>query len=380
MRVLALLRKTLLENMRDWKILVLVITFAPFFVALMHFYYGEGTTTYRVAVVDDDRGSLGRQLLAGMQEVGSLDGQTALRVEPADALDPALERLRARGVDLVVELPEELSEAVLGYRDGRRAAPAVVRTWGDPSNVRSPMAAAFIDYLVFAYAGTVTGETGPIHLEARTLGGEGSSSEFDHYVPALLVLAVMMLMFTAAASLIREKDAGTIVRLRLSPMRTVEWLGAISVVQVLIGLAALGVTYGTAVVLGYRAEGAMLPMLVVGALSSLSVVAISIGVAAYLRTIFDLVTIGCFPFFVLMFFSGGMFPLPDVPLFSVGARVIELNEVLPTTHAVSALSRIMSAGGGLTDVVFELVAMAALTLVFFAVGAWLFARRHLRAG
>ena len=46
MRFLSLFRKTMIENFRDWKILVLVLTFAPFFVLLMYFYFGESVQTY----------------------------------------------------------------------------------------------------------------------------------------------------------------------------------------------------------------------------------------------------------------------------------------------------------------------------------------------
>ena len=39
MRLSSLIRKATLENMRDWKVLVMTISFAPFFTVLMHFYF-----------------------------------------------------------------------------------------------------------------------------------------------------------------------------------------------------------------------------------------------------------------------------------------------------------------------------------------------------
>jgi ABC-2 type transport system permease protein len=130
---------------------------------------------------------------------------------------------------------------------------------------------------------------------------------------------------------------------------------------------------------GYRTDGSLLSLFLVGGLASLSIMGFSVIVAAFLRSIFDLVTVGCFPFFILMFFSGGMFPLPGVPLFEFGDRVVELNEVLPTTHAISALNRVLSYGAGLGDVAYELGAMALITAGFFALGTWIFTRRHMPA-
>jgi len=154
---------------------------------------------------------------------------------------------------------------------------------------------------------------------------------------------------------------------------------AVSLTQVIIGMLALALTLATAVALGYRTSGSLIAVSIVGLLSCLSIIAISLIVAAYLRTIFDLLTIGCFPFFILMFFSGGMFPLPPLRLFMVGDRAININDLLPTTHAINAMSKILNFGAGLSDVVFELGAIAVLTIVLFAFGIWLFTRRQMRA-
>jgi ABC-2 type transport system permease protein len=379
MRFVILFKKTAIENVRDWKILSMTLTFAPFFVLLMYFYFGEGTTTYRVTVIDRDEGSMGDALIARLQNVQLSDGATILRVRELDDLAGAQEQLRDRTADLVVEIPAEFSRALREHQEGFRSPPAVVKTYGDPGNVKSITAQAYADYLTYEYAATVTGYSGPLALDAQSIGRVASPSDFDLYVPALLALALMMLLFTAAASLIKEKDKGTLIRLRISNMTTVEWLSAISVAQVILGLVSMGLALLTAMVLGYRTSGSVAAILTVGALTSMAMVAISIMVAAWLRTVFDLMTIGVFPFFVLMFFSGGMFPIPDVQVFSVAGRAVNVNAILPTTHAVSALDRVLNFGAGIGDVAVELGAIASLTVAFFALGAWLFTNQHMRA-
>ena len=130
---------------------------------------------------------------------------------------------------------------------------------------------------------------------------------------------------------------------------------------------------------GYRAVGSLTVLLMVGALTSISIMAFSVLVAAFLRTLFDLVTVGCFPFFVLMFFSGGMFPLPGVTLFEVGARSIEMNDILPTTHAITAMGKVLNYGAGLGDILPELGGVVALSALFYALGTWAFTHRHMTA-
>ena len=146
----------------------------------------------------------------------------------------------------------------------------------------------------------------------------------------------------------------------------------------LIGVATLALTFLAAWSVGYRTDGSLLAVLVVGAVATLGVVALSVIVAAFLDTIFELLTVGCFPFFVLMFFSESLMPLPKVSLFEVAGHTIYANDVLPTSLAVRAFGKVLNHGAGLGGVAFELGVAALLTAVYFAVGAWLFARRHYR--
>jgi ABC-2 type transport system permease protein len=307
------------------------------------------------------------------------EGTGIFEVQQERETEAALDLLADDAVDLVVEIPARFSRILLEYREGNQPSPAVVKTYGDPAAANYLMAAVWSDMIAYEYAFAMTGLNSPLELEANTVRGTDTLNDFELYVPALLTLGLIMLMFTAAASLIKEKDKGTILRLRLSNMTAFEWFSAVSLVQIMVGLLAMLLTLLTAVALGYRTSGSLAAMMVIGLLSSLSIIAISLLVAAFLRTIFDLLTIGCFPFFILMFFSGGMFPLPPLRLFEVGSRMVSINDLLPTTHTISALGKILNYGAGLGDVVFELMAILVLTVVFFAAGAWLFTRRHMEA-
>ncbi len=388
MRLLSLFGKAMVETFRDWKMLSLTVTFAPFFVFLMHAYFNEASEPYRVVVVNRDVGvpapdfgamSAGELLIDRLTEATYPEGGLIFRMEESQDLDRARSRLETQSVDLVVEIPERFSAVLLEYQVGGDPPPTVIKTYGDPSNPSYLMAAVWSDMLTYEYTASLTGASGPLVVQPETTGSVDSLTEYQLYVPGLLALAIMMLMFTAAGTLIREKDQGTLVRLRMSKMTTLEWLIAVSMVQIILGVVDVGLTLLAAMALGYETTGSMMALAVVTALSSLSIMAFSVIVAASLRTIFDLVTIGCFPFFILMFFSGGMFPLPNVRVFDLGSRSVNLNDILPTTHTIDAYNRILNYDAGLGDVGYEIAAITLLTLVFFALGTWLFARRHMRA-
>lgn len=389
MRLLPLFKKTIIENLRDWKILILTLTMAPFFVVLMHFYFGNTSKTFQIKmiIVNHDQGVItakgnplnaGEALISEIKHAKYPGGAKILKVNQEKEITKARERLKNKSVDLIVEIPVDFSKILMDYRNGNRPPPVIVKIYGDPTNTKYIMAAAFCNTITFQYNMALTGQRGPLELQAETITKIKSLNDFDLYVPFLLTLALISLMFTAAATLIKEKDKGTIIRLQLSKMTISEFLAAVSLTQIIIGLLALGLTYLTAIGLGYKAIGSLFAAIVIGILSSLAIMAISLLVAALLRTIFDLMTIGCFPFFILMFFSGGMFPLPPLQLFVIGGRSININDILPTTHTITALNKILNFGEGLGKVTFEMGAIVFLTTVYFAVGLWLFKRRHLQ--
>jgi len=390
MRLLTLFKKSLLENIRDWKIIILTLTFAPFFVVLMYFYFTGTSNTFEITIINREQspviGETGRMpasqgLIDLLKTLKNPDGRNTFHISLETDIEKAREKLKDKSIDLVVEIPADFSMALQDYREapGTKKPPATVKTWGNAANPRYILAAVFSDMITYQYAETVIGQSGPLAFQAETLGSLQSLDDFSLYVPALLGLALMMLMFTAAASLIKEKDKGTIIRLRLSKMTASEFFTSISLTQVIIGLFALALTFLTAIVLGYRTTGSLLAVTVVGIVASLAIMAISLVVAGFLRTIFDLMTVGCFPFFILMFFSGGMFPLPSVKLFSLGERIVNINDILPTTHSITAFNKILNFGAGLNDVAYEMAAMLILTIIYFFIGLPLFRRRHLRA-
>ena len=385
MRTLAFLKKTFLENLREWKILVMTLALAPGFVYLMQAYFAASAPSYRLLVLQRDGADAGggdaagaEGLIAAWRALRHPDGQPAFVVTRVADLTSALDAVGRRDAELVVEIPEGFARRLQAYRSGKTQTPARLINHADQTNIRSSMAMAYSDYLAHLWVASVTGASFPVHLDFERIGTGRPLSDFDLYVPALLVLAVIMVMFTAAATLIREVDKGTMTRLVLSRLSTPELLAAVSLNQLLIGLVSLALTFLAALSVGYRTEGSLLAVLVVGAVATLGVVALSVGVAAFLNSIFELLTVGCFPFFILMFFSESMFPLPKLTLFQLAGHAFYANDLLPTSLAVRALGRILNFGAGLEEVAFEIGAALLLTMVYSLLGAWLFARRHMR--
>jgi ABC-2 type transport system permease protein len=386
MRIRAYLKKTFRENLREWKVLSLALVLAPAFVYIMYGYFVAAAPAYNLQVANHDwlaswgdPTSEAAGLIAAWRDAKHPDGKPIFNLTTVTDVEEARARIKSRNADLLVEIPDGFGRALAAFRAGRTASPAAIVNHADDQNLRGGMAMAMSDYVAFSYAAQFTSAPLPLEVSVRPVGSGRPLNDFDLYVPALLVLAIIMILFTAATSLIKEVDKGTMTRLMLSKLRTWELLTAVSINQVLLGLVALTLAYLAAWSCGWRSQGSIFMLLLVGAVTTLGVVAIAVLTSAFLKSMFELLTVGTFPFFILMFFSECMFPLPQIKVLQLGANTLYANDVLPTTLCVRAFNKILNFDGGLADVGFEICAILVLTAGYFALGGWLFFRRHGRS-
>ena len=122
MRIISLFKKAIIENLRDWKILILILTFAPFFVLLMYFYIDNAETHYKVGFVNLDRGvtdvsgspsNAGRALIDQLKSIQNTEGMGNLEVYQESDMTLARDRVKDKSWDLLVVLPEDFSKVLL---------------------------------------------------------------------------------------------------------------------------------------------------------------------------------------------------------------------------------------------------------------------------
>lgn len=377
MRIVPCFKKTLKENIRDWKILILALVFAPFFIYLMYFYLDNpGSKVYKVVVLNNDHGDYSVELIKEWESLKSGEGKQILTLQIVTDTSFARNLIRNKDADLFVSIPYDFTASLNTIVKDRSGNPPSITNFGDQSNARFLIASSFIDYVTISYVGIKMGMEMPVDIEYKYAGKGRSVDEFSLYVPAMLVLSIIMMLFTAGASIVREIEKDTITRLRISNLRSIEFMGAMSLNQVIIGLACLLLTLLAAVSVGYRTSGSVLLLSLVGMLTCFSVISISIITSCFIRSMFGLLTLGCFPFFILMFFSDCFMPLPRINMFNLLGNRIYLNDLLPTATATRALNEILNYDSGLKEVLFEIGWIFVLSFIYFVLGTWLFRRKY----
>jgi ABC-2 type transport system permease protein len=218
----------------------------------------------------------------------------------------------------------------------------------------------------------ITGSESPIDYLEQSFGGSAARTEFETYTPGILVFSVILMVFLAAMTVAHEVEAGTLRWLQLTPLTSVELLGGITLALVLVSIAAVILTFLTALALGFRSQGPVWVAILVGAITSLSIIGVGLIVASFARTVSQAFVIANFPLGLFMFFSGAAFPTPRPVWFTLLGHAVSPYDLLPPTHAVMALNKVLTLGLGFADVLYELTALLLLSLATFALGAALF--------
>lgn len=388
MRLWSVFLKSMREQLRDPMTLFLTVIFAPLFVLLYWLWFPSGSTTYGVLVINRDipvgtadggRFSAAREAIAALEDVTYANGQPMLRVLPATDQAAAEAALRDRQALVLLTFPPDFSTSIQAARSGERPTGEQIVFGGDLTNPYYPIAAILVISAIDGYIQEATGIQPPVGYTEVPLGASAARSEFEIYVPGLLVLGAVLLIFSAAMAITREVEAGRLRRLQITRLTVFELLGGISLSLMLVAAASVLLTFATAVALGFRSQGPLWLAVLVGVITSLSTIGIGLLMACFVRTVAQAFIIANFPLALMMFFTGAIFPVPRLELFTIGGRGIALNDVLPPAHAVIALNKIFTLGAGIQDVLYELGALTMLSIVYLGLGIWLFQQRHLQA-
>ncbi len=378
------------EQWRDYWILIMIVVMAPLFIGIYFLMSDPGEVSYEVILVNRDKGVVhaGEKINLGDTLINTL--QTVAHKEIANLVysmgrdrESAIDKLKKGKADVLMVIPEDFSGSIMTHADQTLSppAPAVMELAGNVTSLQYIVGAIWTEEMANALILEAAGIRLPVTWTETTLGHSGDRSEFELYVPGLLILSIIMIIFSASAAIVREPETKTLERLKISRLTSVEFLGGISLVQIIIAFVSLVVALLAALAMGYTLiPGTLGILFLIAFLTSLSMISFSLIVAAMCRSIKEVAIIGTFPLFLLMFFTGAAFPVSGGRLFSVGEFDVMLNHLLSPTWAVDALNKVLVVGLEARDILPEMAAILVLAILYFFLGTWLFKLRHMRAG
>ncbi|MCF7807089.1 MAG: ABC transporter permease [Candidatus Marinimicrobia bacterium] len=374
--------KSIKEQIRYYWVLVLTVSLAPFFVFVYYLINEASQPSYDVLILNADQGVTveNTQLNLGNGFITYLDANLKenpdfpLVVTTVGSIELANKKLKAGTADLLLVIPPDLSEFI--SNEAERLPCFEIS--GDLSSASYLLSAVLIGDHLNQYLSLTTGKQMLYSVKETPLGKTGQMSEFDMWMPGMMILALIMLMFSATIAIVTEVEQKTITRLKLSAIKSWQLLTGIGFVQVLVGLFSILLTLGAAMLLGFEMQGSFFSFLFIAILTSISMIAFSLLLAAFTRSATEVLIVGNFPLFLFMFFSGAAFPIRPDPWFTIAGYGISWQSLMSPTHAVNALNKISVMGMGLTDVLPEILTLLTITAIYALLGIWTFNNRHLK--
>ena len=387
MRIIYLLKKCLKEIIRDWKILLFSLIFGPAFVLIFHVFFSNSALNYKIVISNYDKQSIirdnvtlngGNELIKLLKDKKNSDGSSLYTITLENNKDKAMKDLKNKKYDIYICIPGDFSQSILGQINKSIDLKTKLTFYGDMGSSKYIVPAITIGGISEELVTSVTGHPKAITFDENSVVPYKERTEFEGTIPSCIFVGIIMIIFTSASALIKEVEAGTIRRLQISKTSSAELIFAITISQIFIGIVSIILTIFTALtIFNAKSEGSLSLVYLISILCCFSIIAIGFILAGFSRNVSDILVIGNLPYFLILLLSGAL-PMPRINILFFGNHSIAVNDIFPTTPAMTALKMVMDQGKGLNDVMFEIIMMVVLTILYFALGIYLFNRKHMK--
>jgi ABC-2 type transport system permease protein len=393
MKALSVMRKTLRELLRERMTTALMLVFPPLLVGFYYVAFGqtsEGLSKYiSVLVLNRDAGveaaggesANAGQVFIDLLEAAEYEGKPLFNVTRVDDRPSAQITLREHKASLLIDIPVNFS-AVLGeIADGNeQPQTAEITLVGAPESSEYLFARSLLSGYLRQFALQMAGWEESIEVQYRFVPGTGTMSDFDYGVGGAIVFGIAFTTLIAAELMVREYVGGTLRRLRLTRLSAFGLLSGVTLALTVVAAVQVPITLGAALLMGFSNHGSLPLIVAICLLFNLTAIGLGLLVACFSRTPADATNLASAVLVPLVFLSDALYPMPEMPLFHWGTRLIQLYDFLPTTHAVAAIRQVTVYGKGMGDLIFALTALTVLSVSTFLLGVIVYHRRRMKLG
>lgn len=361
-RIAVLVRKELHQLRRDPVLLILVAWLFTVEVSLCAYALTFDLEDAPVAVEDLDRTPDSRALADRLER--SREFRVAALVPPGRA-EP--QRLLDRGDALaVVRIPEGWSRALRGRGD------APIQLLVDGADAASGTTVrGYLLALIQRHAAETSARAGGapprglVEGRSRVWFNSGLQTVYFMVLSMIALAAILVGVIHPAASLVREKETGTLEQLLVSPARPGELLLAKLAVTLVASLAGLAVSLGIVVWFGVPIRGSVFLFFVVSVVFLVSAIGLGILVATFAENLQQALLLAFFGLIPVMFLSGTMVPVEAMP------RPVQIASLAsPLRYYMDSLLGIFLKGSGWRILWPQVAAMSLLGAGVLAAGLW----------
>jgi ABC-2 type transport system permease protein len=362
-RFWALALKELRQIRRDRRLVISLLLPPTLQVLLFGFALDSDVRNLRLGVVDESHTAESRELVSALTE------NRTFRLAGGFPTTSVLARKLGEGdLDVGVVIPQDLAKL------RARGRPATVQVLVNAVNANTAqIAQGYVEGAIAAYNGSPAGASGAARIELRTafLYNPGLVNAWFIVTGVFGTLIILNGSLVSAATMIREKERGTVEQLLMTPASALEVVAAkiVPLFVLLMGMVGLVLTVARGV-FGVPFRGSMLLVLTACACCVLAGIGLGTFISTFARSANQTQLISFFVNPPLAMLSGALTPVEAMPKW-----VQPLTLVNPIAHFATIGRSVLVKGAGLDVVYPNLLTLAGFAAVLLGVSAWRFRRQ-----
>lgn len=367
-RISGLLRKDLVQLFRDRPVVALILYFYTACVVLCTYALTFEVRNVRLGVLDHDDSLDSRRL------VEAFAVSDAFRLVRWARTPEEIEGwLDAGEIGVALVIPPGFE------REGRTGRRHALQLLIDGANVHTATSARLyalriVDRFERVRPGATLrpgGSTNATPVTRIWFNPDQRSASF--MVLSMIALAGMLVgMMHPAASIVREKERGSIEQLLVTPVRVGELFVAKTAPPLLMGLSSVFPSLLIVSWFGVPMRGSLALFLALTSIFLLSAIALGVLVGSLCRTLQQALLVCFFGLFSISFLSGGLTPVESMP-----AALQTLSLASPLRHYTDIILAVFLKGAGVRELWDEASILVGIGAALFAASWTVFRRRML---
>lgn len=370
------------QLIRDKKNLFFLLLFPAVFMLIFGAAFGSGVeTNVDVAIVNYDNASgtnLGNELVDVIKEFNSTGDESLFEVHEVNSEVQAQKMLENGSVSIILIIPQDFTENMGNNQSSLGEivikGNQISSDYGIGSSVISGIVHEFSKEIINKVSGHSIPE---IELKYEDLN-ISSSSTFDLYAPGLIVFAILMTITVVATNVAQEEEGGMIKRLKLSKMKTMDYVVGNLISWSFVGVIQVVIMLLVAILVGFKWEGGIYTLFlacIVGIVTTFSSVAVALIIVAFSKNAKQASSISPIIAVPLSFISGSFIPLPDCIVATINGQQIQIYEILPWNQAITAIRQVLTYGQGLDAIAINLIIILMMGIILLAISIILFNKK-----
>ena len=366
MRFLELAKRNLKENYRDLLSLGFLLAFPLIFMLLMGVAFGgESAPSYSVGIINKDSQSAHHEITQGFIDTLEGDEVETLEISSYDDPEVALKDLKLGDLSAYIVIPQGFGEEVYKVQQGQQGDITLNITYDESDPMAAEQIVHTIDATLLSFAEIQV----PINFDTEAINPKTKITYVDFIAPGVIVFGLLILIPTSARMMIRDKEKGFLSRLLTTPTRPLDFITGYSLSMVVIAIAQIIVFVAVAWLLGMDIVGNAGLAFLIFLLTGLCCIGIGMIISSVCKSENQAESFSWIIAMPLAMLSGCWFSIEFMP-----SWLRSVAYAFSFSHAIDASRGVLTRGSGFEAITTDFLFLIIWTIVFFAVGVFLFRR------